>query len=73
MPAPNIPKLLNVKETAELLGVSPSYLNKLRLISSEGPPFVKLGARVCYDPADLAAWVNSQKRRSTSDTGEAGS
>lgn len=64
------PKLLNVNETAERLGVSVSYLNKLRL-TDEGPPFVKLGARVAYDQADLAAWVEAQKRRSTSDNGEA--
>ncbi len=32
-----------------------------------GPAFVKLGARVSYDPADLDAWVEANKRRSTSD------
>jgi len=61
--------LLNVNQAADRLGVSVSYLNKLRLISSGGPRFVKLGARVSYDPSDLAAWVESNKRRSTSDQG----
>jgi len=65
------PKLLNVNEAAERLGVSVSYLNKLRLSSSSGPPFVKMGARVCYDQSDLSAWIEAQKRRSTSDQGEA--
>ena len=57
-------RLLNVNEAAQRLGVSVSYLNKLRL-GREGPPFVKLGARVAYGQADLAAWVEAQKRSST--------
>jgi predicted DNA-binding transcriptional regulator AlpA len=65
------PKLLNVNETAERLGVSVSYLNKMRLTGS-GPAFVKLGARVCYDQADLSTWITGQKRSSTSDLGEGG-
>lgn len=60
------PKLLNVNEAAERLGVSTSYLNKLRLTGG-GPAFVKLGARVSYDPGDLAAWLDANKRRSTSE------
>ena len=51
---------------ADRLGVSVSYLNKLRL-SGEGPIYVKLGARrVAYDPADLSAWINGCRRASTS-------
>jgi len=65
------PRLVNVVEAAERLGVSVSYLNKMRLVG-RGPLFVKLGARVCYDPADLLAWVESRKRCSTTDTGDGG-
>ncbi|OXE35659.1 MAG: hypothetical protein CGW95_12545 [Phenylobacterium zucineum] len=61
------PKYLNVNEAADRMGVSVSYLNKLRLTEGDGPPFVKMGARVVYDPADLAAWAESQKQRSTRD------
>jgi predicted DNA-binding transcriptional regulator AlpA len=58
-------RLLNVNEAADRLGVSVSYLNKLRL-SGRGPAFMKLGARrVAYDPADLAAWLNECRRTST--------
>ena len=60
----DFPKYLNVNEAADRLGVSVSYLNKLRLTDGGGPLFVKMGARVCYDPADLAAWAESQKQRS---------
>jgi predicted DNA-binding transcriptional regulator AlpA len=59
-------RLLNITETAERLSVSPSYLNKLR-VTGGGPPYVKIGARVAYDPADLAAWLDAQKRSSTSE------
>ena len=61
------PKLLNVNEAAERLGLSVSYLNKKRLTGG-GPVFIKIGAAVKYDPADLATWLNLQKRASTSDT-----
>jgi predicted DNA-binding transcriptional regulator AlpA len=62
------PKLLNVNEAAERLGVSVSYLNKLRL-SGGGPSFVKIGARVAYDQADLTNWIEARKRQSTSEYG----
>jgi len=63
-------KLLSVTQAADHLGVSASYLNKLR-VTGGGPPFVKMGARVSYDLADLSAWIEAQKRSSTSDQGEA--
>jgi hypothetical protein len=59
------PKLLNVISAAQLLGVSVSYLNKARMTPGAGPRFVKFGTRCAYDPADLAAWVETQKRTST--------
>jgi len=64
----NPSKLLNVNEAATHLGVSVSYLNKLRL-SGGGPAFVKLGARVAYDRADLLSWTDERKCRSTSEYG----
>ena len=62
---PETPKLLNVNEAADRLGVSVSYLNKLRLQDGAGPRFAKFGTRCSYDPADLALWVEAQKRTST--------
>jgi excisionase family DNA binding protein len=66
----NEDRLLNVVEAAKRLGVSASYLNKLR-IKGGSPPYLKIGARILYEPADLSAWLASRKRRSTSDAGEA--
>ncbi len=67
-PARPAPHLLNVSEAAQRLGVSVSFLNKLRL-SRDGPTFLKLGTRVAYDPTDLVAWLDRRRRKSTSEAG----
>jgi predicted DNA-binding transcriptional regulator AlpA len=59
-------ELLTTDRAAQMLGVSTSFLNKARL-TGDGPPFVKIGARIVYDPADLAAWIEARKHRSTSE------
>lgn len=61
---------LNVEQASDLTGLSTSTLNKLRVFGG-GPPFLKLGRRVVYDPADLDAWMAERRRRSTSDSGQA--
>lgn len=62
--------LITVAEAAERLSVSKSYLDKLR-VTGGGPPFVKIGTRVAYDPADLATWLDGQKRQDTGHKSEA--
>lgn len=64
MQSEKLSKLLSTTEAADLLGLSCSYLNRLRMTGG-GPPFVKIGTRVAYDPTDLAAWVEGQKRQDT--------
>ncbi len=63
---------LKRKEAAARLGVSENTLAK-RAMSGDGPPFVKMGkarqAHVRYLESDLTAWLDAQKRTSTSDTG----
>jgi hypothetical protein len=59
--------LLDTHQAAEWTRLARATLAKLR-VGGGGPPFVKLGAKVLYDEADLAAWIAAQgKRRSTSD------
>ena len=60
-----IPRLLNVGEAAQILGLSESWLNKARMVAGAGPVHLRLGSRVLYDPADLVAWRDAQKRTST--------
>ena len=68
MSSNDVPKLLNVNEAAERLGVSVSFLNKARL-HGDGPPYLKIASRVAYAPADLATWLDGRRRNSTSETG----
>jgi hypothetical protein len=53
---------------AERLRVEPETLRNWRW-RGEGPPFLKLGRVVRYRLVDLAAWLEAQTRRSTSDDG----
>jgi predicted DNA-binding transcriptional regulator AlpA len=60
--------LLDTTQAADRCKLARATLAKLR-VNGGGPPFVKLGAKVLYDEADLAAWIAAQgKRRSTADT-----
>ena len=61
---PPIEAKCTVDDAARLLGVSKSWLNRLRVVGG-GPLFVKLGRRVVYDPADLQAWAAQNKRSNT--------
>lgn len=58
-------KMMRTEEAATFVGLSPSTLNKLRLTGG-GPDYIKLGKSVVYDPADLDAWLASNRRSSTS-------
>lgn len=59
------PQLLSTDRVASMLGLSTSYLNKLRL-TGEGPTFIKAGRRVLYRPEDIAKWIEANRRSSTS-------
>lgn len=60
-------KVLNVKESADYLGLSKSFLDKKRVFGG-GPSYSKLGARVVYDVTDLDTWRTANRRSSTSVT-----
>ena len=64
--------LLAVKEAALVLGLAVSTLNKHRVYGT-GPRFVKLGRSVRYRPADLDAWIDANRRASTSEESGCGS
>lgn len=55
---------------AKHVGSAKSTLNKLRVYGG-GPRYIKIGRRVLYDIADLDAWMEQNKRSSTSDAGRA--
>jgi len=47
--------LLSERELAESLGVSTRHIYTLR--TRQGLPFVRLGARIMYRPADVERWL----------------
>ena len=60
--------LLSTPVAADYLGLSASFLNKLRCAGG-GPAYVKLGRRVLYPNAELDRWLEANRRKSTSDEG----
>ena len=70
VPAPALqalldPGALSTPIAAEYLGLSPATLETLRCRGG-GPVFVKLGRRVVYRREDLEAWMERERRASTS-------
>jgi len=59
-------RLLTQAEAARELRLSERTLERLRL-TGDGPKFIKAGRRVLYEYADLAAWIASRARSSTSE------
>jgi predicted DNA-binding transcriptional regulator AlpA len=58
--------LIDDREAACLLNVAPVTMRKMR-IAGTGPRYVKIGARVRYDPAEIAKFVADHTVRSTSE------
>lgn len=62
-------RILTPAETAQATTLSESTLAKMRLRGGAGNlPFVKMGKRVGYRPEDVADWLQSRLRSSTSQT-----
>lgn len=62
------PDLLDTKQAAQVLGLKPQTLEAWRL-RGKHLQFLKLGARVLYERAELARFKAQSVRRSTSQTG----
>ena len=58
-------RLIKPIEAAHFLGLSQSWLAKLRL-TGDGPPYMKMGRQVRYSQADLLRWAELSLRHSTS-------
>jgi len=68
--APNaMPRMLTTAEAAAFLGVAKNTMEKWRLYA-DGPAFIKLSRHcVRYHPADLQAFVDKNRGRSTGELG----
>lgn len=62
----SLPVLLDEKDAADRLGLSPRTLQSWR-ISGGGPIYRKIGRRVAYAVDDLAAFVEAGARANTSE------
>jgi len=58
--------LLTEHEQAAKWGIAPKTLANQRC-RGDGPPFIKLGRLVRYDPAQTEAWLAARVRHSTSE------
>jgi predicted DNA-binding transcriptional regulator AlpA len=59
--------LLNTFQASQQTGLARATLAKLRVFGG-GPKFLKLGAKVLYEAAELEAWIATRQRmRSTSE------
>ena len=61
-------RLLTEVELSKILNVAVATLRRWRW-AGHPPRFLKIGAAVRYDPADIEAYVEAQRRSSTSATG----
>jgi hypothetical protein len=61
MEAASIPlqELLTERDVARITGLSVASVRRWRLFRL-GPKFLKLGAAVRYNPADVASWLKSR-------------
>lgn len=58
---------LTSNQTADEFGISRRTLPVWR-VQGKGPKFIKIGRLVRYDEADVIAWIEENKRTSTSAT-----
>jgi predicted DNA-binding transcriptional regulator AlpA len=58
-------RLLSTREAAPLVGVAAKTLCNWR-VTGAGPAHIRAGRRVSYDIADIEAWKNKCRVRSTS-------
>ena len=60
-PEEALPKLLNQKQVAEILGKSTAWLERMRW-KGGGLPFRKFGRHVRYSLDDLMQWIESKPK-----------
>ncbi len=63
-------RLIDEHEAAYRLGLKVATLRRWRW-AGKPPRFLKIGAAVRYDPAEIAALIEAARRTSTSDPGQA--
>lgn len=57
--APPLPRLLDIKDLAEHLGVTPRHIR--RLVAERRVPFIKWGHLIRFDPEEVGAWLETAR------------
>lgn len=68
-------QLLTQEQAADILQISPSTLQHLRVSGRKGragPPWIKMGKSVRYRRSDLDAWIENQVVRPSASTPKIG-
>lgn len=55
------PRLLNIPQLAELLGVPDRHIR--RLVQERRIPYIKWGHLIRFDPAEVRHWIDAYRRR----------
>ena len=55
-----LPELLDITTLAEHLGVTTRHIR--RLVHEKRIPYIKWGHLIRFDPADIAAWLEDNRR-----------
>lgn len=66
-------EISTTEEAAQFLRLQKQTLEAWRRLSGKGPAFLKLGRRVVYRREALERFMAEHERRSTSESGRAGS
>jgi excisionase family DNA binding protein len=56
---PTLPRLLDIEEVAEHLGVSVRHVR--RLVFERRIPFLKWGHLLRFDPSEIAGWLDARR------------
>jgi excisionase family DNA binding protein len=70
LPAPQLPRLLEVAHVAHRLSASQEYVR--RLIRDQKLAAIRLGTRWRVDPVDLQAFIDQQRAQSSNGHGHGG-
>ncbi len=68
----NLESLIQPEQAAEVLGISPGTLQVWRSTGRYNLPYVKVGGRVMYRPADVQAFIENRLHIHTGDVAQGG-
>jgi hypothetical protein len=63
-------KLLRPKAVEEIYDISEGHQAKMRCAGG-GPEYIKVGSKIYYEEAAIQRWLDTNRRTSTSDPGQA--